>query len=127
MVNHGGCVGCKYESQCVLGTAEAQEMAISALKEIQQYRDIGTVEEIEERNFLKTADETTLMAYEAIGTVEECREAREKQISIKPRAVLLPYGKGYECRNCGNELSVNSFNGEYCHWCGRKLDWSEEK
>lgn len=49
--------------------------------------------------------------------------ALEKQIPMKPQEVLLAYGKGYECKNCGNELSVNKFNGVYCHWCGQKLDW----
>lgn len=75
----------------------ALKVAIKALEEIQQYR--------------------------AIGTVEDCRAAMEKQIPKKPQKVLLPYGTGYECRECGNELSVNSFNGQYCHWCGQRIDW----
>lgn len=55
-------------------------------------------------------------------------EALEKQIPMKPQAVLSSSGKKvYECMNCGNELSVNSFNGEYCHWCGQKLDWEENQ
>ena len=40
---------------------EALDMAISALKEIQQYREIGTV--------------------------EECREAREKQKAKRPKHI----------------------------------------
>lgn len=50
-------------------------------------------------------------------------EALEKQIPLKPQEVLLANGKGYECKNCGNELSVSEFDGVYCHWCGQKLDW----
>lgn len=52
--------------------------------------------------------------------------ALEKRISIKPQKVLAFTGKTvFECMNCGNELEVNVFNGQYCHWCGQKLDWSD--
>lgn len=64
--------------------------------------------------------------YREIGTVEECMDAVNKQMADKPQKVLLSHGTGYECKQCGNELSVNAFNGEYCHWCGQKLDWSDE-
>lgn len=51
----------------------------------------------------------------------ETAEPKERTV---PAEVLLPDGRmGYECRNCGNELSVDSFNGCYCHWCGKKLRW----
>lgn len=62
--------------------------------------------------------------YEDTGlTPEEIREIAEKEEPKKVEEVALPYGKGFECKNCGNELSVNEFNGIYCHWCGQKLDW----
>ena len=65
-----------------------------------------------------------LEKYRAIGTVEECEEARERQQTMEVKEVLLPNGRtGYECSNCGNEIEVNMFHGEYCHWCGQKLDW----
>ena len=63
------------------------DYAISALKEVQHYRDIGTVEECKElasmvnmaeRNELAKAIDEWLK-YNKIGTVEECREAVEKQ------------------------------------------------
>lgn len=54
---------------------------------------------------------------------EQAIDALEKEIPKKPQEVMLAYGKGYECENCGSELSVNEFNGIYCHWCGQKLDW----
>lgn len=47
----------------------------------------------------------------------------ERESPSKPQEVLLACGKGYECSNCGNELSVSEFDGVYCHWCGQKLDW----
>lgn len=79
---------------------EALDMAISALKEVQQYRKIGTVEEVEQNardlkrqiehserlaEVLKATQnlfekrERLLKEYCKIGTAEECREAVEKQ------------------------------------------------
>lgn len=50
-------------------------------------------------------------------------EALEKTNAMKPREVLLYSGrKGYECRNCGNELSTSPFESSYCHWCGQRLE-----
>lgn len=73
-------------------------MAIKALEEIQQYR--------------------------AIGTVEECRAARERQKEMKTGE---PYINGYgnkkaECLNCHCTVMHPA---NYCKFCGQKLDWSE--
>lgn len=70
--------------------------------------------------FPQDFSEKTLLA---VAHSRNCIEALEKQIPMKPQEVLLAYGKGYECQNCGNELSVSEFDGVYCHWCGQKLDW----
>ena len=88
--------------------AEVRDIAISALKEIQQYRKIGTV--------------------------EECRKAAEKQ---KPKQAehskwIGINGALYDlCPTCGTNLCTDSFLGEqkenYCGNCGQKLDWSEEE
>lgn len=71
-------------------TIVAIEIAIEALKEIQQYRKIGTVEEcremasiiskVERNELAKIIDEWLL--YKKIGTVEECREAVERARSL---------------------------------------------
>lgn len=81
-------------------------MAIDALKEIQQYR--------------------------AIGTPEECRAAVEKQMAKKP--IPIDYEKymdtminaqflrgAYWCPNCRHVVK----SGTYCNDCGQKLDWSD--
>lgn len=66
-----------------------------------------------------------LKQYRAIGTLEECREAVEKQTDEKPTAVLGTFGgKEYECKNCGSAVC---YGDEYCRWCGQKLDWSDEE
>lgn len=78
---------------------EALEIAKQALEEIQQYREIGTVDDFQRLDYLKSRyeDETydycgeygtsecglkdrvkKIAEYEAIGTVEECRVAVEK-------------------------------------------------
>ena len=82
----------------------AIEEAIEALKEVQQYRKIGTV--------------------------EECREAAEKQKAKKPRLNYKPkfFGKAtYTCPGCGNccleEFANERQNNNYCWDCGQRLDF----
>lgn len=87
--------------------------AIKALEEIQQYR--------------------------AIGTVEECREARERQSGKKP-SQGEPYTwtssvriKGryrdvrktsyhHVCPNCGENIAMDM---SCCKYCGQAIDWSD--
>lgn len=82
----------------------AKNIAISALREIQQYREIGTV--------------------------EECREAVEKQKAKKPILInSKEYAEkivnseflddAYFCPNCKAVLR----SGRYCNRCGQKLKW----
>lgn len=103
--------------------AEVRDIAISALKEIQQYREIGTV--------------------------EECREAREKQNPKKPiwkqeiGIVHKDYADGHGetveekwadwvCPNCGwfvGEQYIprrhNQRKSNHCSRCGQKINWNE--
>ena len=80
---------------------ELFETAILALKEIQQYREIGTV--------------------------EECREAVEKQNPKEPKEILRHRG-GFEtrhCTNCNTDYQVDNrytITDTYCHTCGKLLD-----
>ena len=77
------------------GTAyEDLEMAIQALEEIQQYR--------------------------AIGTIEEFKALKEKNLVKKP----IWYGHHF-CPNCDSIVYVNGGKDIYCPKCGQKLDWSE--
>ena len=97
-------------SKCVSETAEAQDMAIKALEEVQQYR--------------------------AIGTPEECRAAVEKQRAKKPRKTdsyrgVLKRVYAYVCPTCGNSCLEKYMNERqntmFCWDCGQKLDWSDEE
>ena len=84
------------------------EIAIQALEEVQKYREIGSI--------------------------EECRAAREKQIAKKP--IMKPYFDDMEeeylcCPTCGEILTgrIPLDNKDFyfhCLNCGQKLDWSDE-
>lgn len=85
---------------------EAHNAAISAIKEIQQYREIGTV--------------------------EECREAVEKQ---KPKGcnIVKDYFRTYyNCPKCNHNLRVEYNRGSWmgkksknCDKCGQAIRWDE--
>lgn len=112
---------------------------INALQELQRYKVIGTVEEIKrmQRYSALAKKHTTIgkvidscAEYEDIGTVEECREAREKQIKKKPSI----WGDGYDsegkmiydmydCPNCGKSYEIDYSDYEYCPECGQAIDW----
>lgn len=126
----------------VNATVGSLQYCITALKEIQQYRKIGTVEEckelaaivnkVERNELAKIIDEW--ISYRKIGTVEECREAVEKQKPKKriyPKTALERYYHAPECPNCKRELkpqicgyTLSQAIGiySYCPWCGQAID-----
>lgn len=64
--------------------------------------------------------------YRALGTVEELREAMEKQRAKKPKF----YAYNFYCSKCGNLVGNKEFGWQrfmYCDHCGQSIDWSEEK
>ena len=81
---------------------KSYEVAITALKEIQQYREIGTV--------------------------EECREAVEKQ---RTKKIIIRDWNPTKCPTCGHELSTSLGDGYYkhpiflerCPECGQAIQW----
>lgn len=118
---------------------QGYEMAINALEEVQQYRTIGTPEE------LKAAMKYVYLAkkhgtvgqviencvkYEEIGTPEECRAAMERQNPIAAIAEKEDTGTTrYICPTCGMYMgwSTGTFPARYCWKCGQKLDWGDEE
>lgn len=73
-----------------------------------------------------------LKQYHAIGTVEECREARERQSAKKPTPIDYEKYIGVVnnaeclrganwCPNCKHVVR----SGSYCKDCGQAIDWSE--
>ena len=89
----------------------AIEEAIEALKEVQRYREIGTV--------------------------EECREAVEKQKpkapkdSLKIKPVIDENGAYVDadttiyllCPNCGELVGIDEDIDRFCHECGQAIQW----
>lgn len=169
----------KYE-----GEVAACMLAIKALKEIQEYRAIGSVEDLKNLYYLRKRyeDETydycgeygtsecgakaqlerlkvyeeigtleaikkvvrffnghtiiekldMLAEYKKIGTLEECREAREKQKAKK----VSVWGDGvgddgeilydmYTCPNCDKDYEIDYHDYKYCPECGQCMDRSE--
>lgn len=98
---------------------QALDLGVEALKKIQQYELIknATIEEIVE----------ALNEFSKIGTVEECREAMEKQKAMKPKEILRHRG-GFEiqhCPNCNMDYQVDmryEITDGYCPVCGKLLD-----
>lgn len=118
---------------------EFVKCCVEALKEIQKYREVGTVEEIKTaKKYIALKKECgtptntidVCAEYVAIGTVEECREAVEKQ---KPKKVIIKPWEPSICPTCGMELSKSLGDGYYKHWmnlrrctrCGQKIQWDE--
>lgn len=94
--------------------AEALDVAINALEQVQQYRQIGTVEKF--------------------------REAVEKQTAKKPEFVdtrFMNNGKHisdgcqlqkcYRCPNCNQHIFHVWDDELYCKYCGQKIDWRNEE
>ena len=101
------------------------------LKEVQQYREIGTLEEFER---LKLAENWIIwglvdeyVAYKQVGTVEECREAVEKQKPKKPKDVEYDYSY-FVCDACGEGIYVSDDfeSHHYCLNCGQAIQWDED-
>lgn len=72
-----------------------------------------------------------LKQYRKIGTVEEFREGRERQIPKKPMRIRLLETSGVHCGICPickntvyADLSGDNHR-EYCGHCGQAIDWSE--
>lgn len=108
---------------------EAFDVAISALKEIHLYKN-NKLCLVPEDVYSRQCSE--LDAYKEIGTVEECREAVEKEKPKKPipinhkeyadkiaNAEFLE--DSYFCPNCKTVIR----SGSCCSRCGQKLNWNE--
>ena len=114
---------------------EDMEMAISALKKIQQYQEIGSVEECKELASMVTQEKKNALGkivdewneYIEIGTVEECREAVEKQKAKKPLGGADINGNEYMIyRECSAIVEDGEWRAMYCPDCGQAIQWDEK-
>ena len=96
------CEECPVYRESGIVCKEIARTVITALKEIQRYREIGTV--------------------------EECREAVEKQ---NPKKIIIRNWRPTFCPTCGHELSTSLGDGYYkyptflkrCPNCGQAIQW----
>lgn len=73
-----------------------------------------------------------LLQYREIGTVEECREAVEKQ---KQKKIIIKDWNPTKCPTCNYELSASLGDGYYkhptflerCPNCGQAIRWEESE
>ena len=80
------------------------------------------VEEHEEA--IKTIKEALeeVEQYRVLGTVEELKEAREKQVAKKPiHKIKRPNSLYGVCSVCGRRLVTD----KYCPRCGQRILWKE--
>ena len=95
------------ENKALPDGIEAIKIAIKALEEVQQYRQIGTV--------------------------DECREAVEKQTPKEPDYEGDGYSNGqlvydtWICPSCGQYYEVDSDDYDCCPKCGQKIHWNNEE
>lgn len=134
---HYSCSDCVNEKDCGKDEyntdevfAKSANIIFDALEELESYRAIGTVEELEARkkstlSAMELADIWCILEdlkkYSAIGTIDEFKALKEKSVPKKP----LDGGEVLEkiCPTCGSFISKMN-NPCYCP-CGQKLDWSE--
>lgn len=126
------CDNCEYidiNGACNEECKDFYDLAIQALEEIQQYRAIGTVEE------LKTLKENNLTAlemadlwcvledlkrYSAIGTIDEFKALKEK----KSEWEYCRKENIATCKHCSYEHYLGTYHQyatNYCPNCGSKM------
>lgn len=98
------------------------------LIEIQQYRELGTVEEFAELQNSYFTMSQRVRQYEKIGTIKELRDAREKQVMKEPEL----YGDCEDgkllCPNCQEDLmDLLDCGFANCPYCGQAIDWNREE
>lgn len=109
----------------------ACDMAISALEEIQQYRALGTVEELAEIQNSYFILDQKVRRYEKIGTANELQQLKEKYTKKKPMLSKFSTRKRklYICPNCFNECLTKEANERqdnmFCWNCKQAIDCSE--
>ena len=71
-----------------------------------------------------------LADFEAIGTIEDFKALKEKNVAKKPHSISIANDIGnsmVECPICHarSDYDVKSIKRGHCWKCGQKLDWSE--
>lgn len=110
-------IGLKRAKEGEVAECQAIDMAINAIEEVQAYRAIGTVEDLEsmkENGCFSGVELAQLAAmqmrlrdYQTIGTVEECRDAVENREKAIKKCLSVLY------RNAGKFISTKFYHEVY--------------
>ena len=117
---YGGFAG---QQKAIEAVNEACVVACEAILELQLYKE-NKLCLIPEDVYSKQC--TELDEYKQLGTLEEVKEAVEKQKKVK---VIKAYDSDVDshwcsCGNCTKGLCwEHGIKINYCHECGQKLDW----
>lgn len=95
---------------------ELMTMALNALKEIQQYRAIGTVEHIKLTFELCKGLDAMVKMYQAIGTIEEFKALKE-EVELYRNLDKTNFSDGY---NRAIDEFAEKIQWEYLNSCGLK-------
>lgn len=95
-------------------------------------RFLRTNPNADEKNCKKNIEKLTktnsalkdIRKYRELGTVEELREAKEKQMAKKPvkRSFIIPFEGINVCPSCKRPINKKE---HHCN-CGQAIDWSEK-
>ena len=97
---------------------EGLDIAISAMQELQEYKEIGTVKGYEDAikayndcYFEKQELEQELFKYKQLGDFAEVKSAVEKQKPRKPKKDYIYCYPEKWCENCNNVVFINFMEG----------------
>lgn len=119
----------KAEISGYLEEKEAYKMAISALEEIRQYREIGTIEQLKNQKENLNLAYQIINNYEQYGTIEGFREAVEIQKAYEKTGLTLDQIWKLKDRDTEKvpEICKDKFSDAYvCSCCGHTLIHKDE-
>lgn len=70
-----------------------------------------------------------IQQYRAIGAIEELQALKEKNVAKKPYIQQSERGDCFECPNCDSFIGYvvdcqdEHYQDNYCPYCSQKLDW----
>ena len=123
------------------------KIALECMQEVEQYRALGTVEELKEAKMkvsvyeqIKWERDIAISQLEEIGIslgqkMDDIKEAREKQVAKKPIKTPILWGSEKRCPSCNEAFRCNIAgykieeaigNIKHCYHCGQALKWGEE-
>lgn len=111
-------------SEALVRMERRAEIAMKHIKENTDPEKIEGWERAVEHYTCAAESIKEIQQYQAIGTVDECREARERQERKKPNGrykTRYIWDSAY-CPVCGCGITAR---WNFCQSCGQAIDWSE--